>query len=143
VTYKPGEKAAVFVYFRATAATTHNYRFELIAWPAASVAGPIAPNAAHSALRATADGAYSTNHWRVGEQVRDRFEVVFPTDWKGEQMVVGLISAEASSGTRSLATGPSPQGDNSVAILGTLPFAGPPEAPVSVPDGGSPAPKSP
>ncbi|HEY4180787.1 MAG TPA: sulfatase-like hydrolase/transferase [Kofleriaceae bacterium] len=146
VTYKPGGKADVLVYFQTTAATTLNYRFELMAWPATDPAGPIGISAAHSNLRATADGGYSTNRWKVGEQVRDRFELTFPAEWKGQQIVIGLISSD-TTGARSNATGLSPQGDRSVAILGTLPFDGPPDAPLppptTPPDGGSPPAKSP
>jgi hypothetical protein len=133
-TYEPGAKTDIHVYFRAKTATPSVLRFQLVAWPAGTPGDPVPANAIRSAHRLTADGNFATDRWKPGDRVRERFAITIPADWKGERMVVGLLTTDAQGTEKALPTGPTASNDPNVAILGTLPVTVPP---------GSSAPPSP
>ena len=124
------------MYFKAVQATAKNLRFQVLVWPAGPEPTVLPPAAPRSGLRATAEGAYATDKWKVGEQVRDRFEVALPADWTASALVVGLIAADSQGGAKAAVTGAAAKNDPSVAILGTLPVTVAPPA-------GSPPPPAP
>jgi hypothetical protein len=125
--YAPGTKTEVHVYFRARQPTPVNYRFQLVVWPATgALTDPVPPTAARSALRATADGAFSTDRWRPEDRVRERFQLTIPVDWKAPQMVVGLVASATRSpdkAEKAQPTGTTPSNDPTLAVLGVLPVA--------------------
>ena len=117
----PGAQTEIHVYFVATKPTAVQYKFQLVAWPEGSAGDPMPGTALRSAYRTTADGAFVTDRWKVGDHVRERFALTIPPDWKGERMVVGLIAGDIQRTDKVPATGPSPSNDPTVAILGILP----------------------
>ena len=144
---KPGEKAEIQVYFRALRTTPTNYRFQIVAYPATPDAtAPIPPSSPRSGLRGTADGSFSTDRWKAGELVRDRFELTLPADWKAEQVRIGLVAVASVTGEKSAPTGAAPANDATVAVLGVLPVLVPVGQPAPTPPAptpGSPPPRSP
>jgi choline-sulfatase len=120
-----GAKVDVHVYFHVRAPTTTAYRFLLSAWPVDPGAPTAAPDPAHlvrTALRATADGAFATDHWKAGDYVRERFSLVIPADWPGDHVAIGLVTAPATGG-KLRATGAGLDNDPFTAVLGILPMA--------------------
>jgi arylsulfatase A-like enzyme len=124
-----GAKVDVHVYFHVDQPTTTAYRFLLSAWPVDSKAPPADPAPAsiyRTAMRATADGAFATDHWKAGDYIRERFTLVIPADWQGDGVALGLVTA-ASTGGKVKATGPALASDPFTAVLGILPLgSGPP-----------------
>ncbi|HET7503087.1 MAG TPA: sulfatase [Kofleriaceae bacterium] len=143
----PGGRADVHVYFHVTQPTATAYRFLLAAWPVDSKA-PADPDPARmvrTPLRATADGAYATDHWRAGDYVRERFTLAIPADWRGDGIGLGLVTADPAGGKRK-ATGAALPADPFTAVLGTLPLAAAPGSPPprpAPPPPASPAPSTP
>ncbi len=136
--YKPGDKMEIYVYFKATQPTSETYRFQLITYPATDdPTDRVPPAALRTQLRATADGSYSTNRWKAGELIRDRFELTIPPDWKADKMRVALL-AIARGTEKARPTGVTPAGDPTLAVLGVLPIAVPPEPPAGSPGAPSP-----
>ena len=76
-----------------------------------------------TSLRATADGAYATDHWRAGDYIRERFTVSVPAYWHGDGVGLGLVAADPAGG-KHRATGAALPTDPFTAVLGTLPLAG-------------------
>lgn len=139
--YRPGGKIEVYVYFTATRAIPANYRFQLVAYPAGDAPTErIPPTALRSQLRATADGGYATSRWKVGERIRDRFELTLPPEWTAARIRIALLTV--GTGTdRIRPTGVTPDGDPTVAVLGTLPVVVPTPPPTPTPP--TPAPTTP
>ena len=137
-TLAPGAKVDLHVYFDVRRSTGVAYRFLLAVWPiehapapGAPVPGPPGPGAPMSgaivrtALRATADGAFATDRWRVGDHVRERFSLTLPADWRGEAIGVGLVVADPS-GAKRPARGAALPEDPETAVLGVLPLGSSP-----------------
>jgi arylsulfatase A-like enzyme len=128
----PGAKVDVFVYFRVDEPVAESYRFQLVAWsppPGAPLDAPIAPTAARSADRITADGAYPTERWRKGEFIRERFTIMLPPEWRGEALAVALLATDIASGQRARPPGAAPSNDPMAFALGALPARGAAPAP--------------
>ncbi len=117
----PGAKTEVHVYFHTKQTTATQYKLQLVAWPLGTPGDPVPANAVRSAFRTTAEGAFGTDRWRVGDRVRERFALQIPPDWKGPTMVVGLVAADVQGDDKARPTGPVPPNDPMIAILGTLP----------------------
>ncbi|MGE3548025.1 MAG: sulfatase-like hydrolase/transferase, partial [Kofleriaceae bacterium] len=112
----PGRKTDIHVYFRVKRPPRTGYRFQLAIWQ------PSAPTSIiRSTMRATADGAYSTERWREGDQIRERFAITIPSSWRGP-IEVGLITSEWQGTQRVRPTGPTASADPFAAVLGTLPL---------------------
>ncbi len=132
-TYAPGAKTDVHVYFEVVRTVPTAYRFQLLAWPnVGAPTDPLPPAVIRSANRVTLDGTFATTRWRVGDKVRERFAITIPPEWSASEMRIGLVAADANTGTKARATGLSPGNDSTIAVLGTLPVVA-----------GSPAPKPP
>jgi len=117
----PGAKTEVHVYFHAKQTTPVQYRFQLVAWPAGTPGDPVPPTAIRSAFRTTAEGAFGTDRWRAGDRVRERFAIQIPPDWKADRMVIGLAAGDVQGTDKVRPTGPTPDNDSVIAILGILP----------------------
>jgi arylsulfatase A-like enzyme len=117
----PGAKTEVHVYFVARKPMPVQYRFQLVAWPEGQPSDPMPATAIRSAYRSTAEGAFGTDRWKVGDHVRERFAIQIPPDWRAERMVVGLIAGDIGGADKLRPTGPAPSNDPTVAILGILP----------------------
>ncbi len=121
----PGGHVDLHVYFKVHDRTAVAYRFLLAVWPVDpahfSPTDP-APTASivRSALRATADGFFTSDRWRENEYVRERFNVTIPSDWHGA-IAVGLVASDPA-GDKATATGPAPANDPNLIVLGTLPL---------------------
>jgi hypothetical protein len=119
-----GAKVDVHVYFHVRQPTPTAYRFLLSAWPATPGAPTAAPDPAHilrTAMRATADGAFATDHWKAGDYVRERFSLLIPADWPGDSVGIGLVTA-AMTGDKLRATAAGLDNDPFTAVLGLLPM---------------------
>lgn len=114
----PGAKVDVHVYFHVERPTATPYRFQLAAWP---VADPAPASIYRTALRATGDGAFASDHWKAGDYIRERFTVIVPHDWRGDGVAIGLVIADPS-GARRKPTGAALDSDPFTAVLGTLPL---------------------
>jgi hypothetical protein len=117
-------KVDVHVYFHVDQPTTTAYRFLLAAWPVDSKAPPADPaptSIYRTAMRATADGAFATDHWKAGDYVRERFTLVIPADWQGDGVALGLSTAGMTGG-KLKATGQALASDPFTAVLGILPM---------------------
>lgn len=123
VTTGAATDVAVYLHVRQPTATA--YRFMLVAWPTPDDPSPTSPvpaTAYRTAPRLTADGAFSSNQWRAGDYIRERFEIRLPETWVGP-VTIGLVAIDPN-GTKLPATPPAPSNDPSVTVLGTL-HAGP------------------
>ncbi|MGE0545423.1 MAG: sulfatase-like hydrolase/transferase [Kofleriaceae bacterium] len=110
----PGAKTDIHVYFRVHRPPKLGCRFQLAIWQ------PSAPNTViRSAMRATADGAYSTERWKEGDQIRERFAVTIPSAWRGP-ITVGMLTSQWQSSEKIRPTGAAAPADPFVAMLGTL-----------------------
>jgi len=119
-----GAKVDLHVYFRVDQPTTTAYRFLLSAWPVDRTAPPAEPapgQIIRTAMRATADGAFTSSHWRAGDYIRERFTLIIPADWHGDGVALGLVTADPA-GAKVKATGAALQADPFVAVLGVLPL---------------------
>jgi hypothetical protein len=119
-----GAKVDVHVYFHVDRPTTTAYRFLVSAWPVDSKAPPADPAPAaiyRTAMRATADGAFASDHWKAGDYVRERFTVAISADWQGDGVAIGLSAAGMTSG-KLKATGAALASDPFTAVLGVLPM---------------------
>jgi arylsulfatase A-like enzyme len=119
----PGTKVDVHVYFHVREPTTTAYRFLLSAWPVdrAAPAEPTPDSIYRTAMRPTADGSFATDRWKAGDYVRERFPLVIPSDWKGDGIAIGLVTA-AIGGGKLKATGAALVADPNTAVLGILPL---------------------
>ena len=120
-----GAKVDVHVYFHVDQPTTTAYRFLLAAWPVDSQAPPAdpAPTAIiRTAMRPTADGAFTSDHWKAGDYIRERFTLTIPADWHGDGVELGLSTAGMTGGKLE-ATGKALESDRFTAVLGILPLA--------------------
>jgi arylsulfatase A-like enzyme len=119
-----GTKVDVHVYFHALRPTTTAYRFQLSAWPVDSRAAPAdpAPGSQYvTAMRATANGAFTPDRWKTGEYIRERFSLVIPRGWQGDGVALGLVTADMA-GAKVPPTGAALQSDPHTAVLGILPL---------------------
>jgi hypothetical protein len=124
---KPGGKLDLLVYFHVRAPTAEPLRFQAQLWPADPGAPLTAPPDARAivrtAMRPTAEGAFSSERWKAGDYIRERFPITIPADWRADAprvVVVGLAASTAAAAVTP--TGPTvPPG---VAVLGALPFPG-------------------
>jgi hypothetical protein len=122
-----GAKVDVHVYFHVDQPTPTAYRFLLSAWPVdskappADLANPAPTSIYRTAMRATADGAFTTDHWKAGDYIRERFTLVIPADWQADGVALGLVTA-AMTGGKLKATGTALASDPFTAVLGTLPL---------------------
>jgi hypothetical protein len=76
-----------------------------------------------SPLRFTLDGGFASDHWRKGDWIRERFGIIVPQGWSGDQLALGIWMM---GDTKLTPTGPTPSNDPAVTVLGTVPFAGAP-----------------
>jgi arylsulfatase A-like enzyme len=122
-----GSKVDVHVYFDVKDRTKIAYRFLLAAWPVDLATwkptDPAPPNMLRTGLRATGDGFFSSDRWRPGEHVRERFPIVIPSEWNGTGIAIGLVAAEPG-GDKASATGAAASNDPSLLVLGALPLTG-------------------
>jgi len=119
-----GAKVDVHVYFHVDQPTTTAYRFLVSAWPVDSKAPPADPAPAtiyRTTMRATADGAFASDHWKAGDYVRERFTVAISADWQGDGVAIGL-SVAGMTGGKLKATGAALASDPFTAVLGVLPM---------------------
>jgi choline-sulfatase len=130
----PGAKVDLLVYFHVRAPTAEPLRFQAQVWPAGPGASPTAPpdpgRIDRTAMRPTAEGAFSSERWKAGDYIRERFPIAIPADWRpeaGARLIVGLAASTATAPLPP--TGPVVDRDPAVAVLGSLPF--------SIPSGGS------
>jgi hypothetical protein len=125
----PGAKLDLHVYFHVDQPTATTYRFQLAVWPidpAHPTAAPAPARILRTALRATAGGAFSTERWKLGDYVRERFSLALPldwsTEWSGGQAALGLgLVAEDATGKIHPPTGDKLASDPGIAVLGTIP----------------------
>jgi hypothetical protein len=119
-----GTKADVQVYFRVDARTAEAYKFQIVVWPVDPATwkptDPVPPNAVRTPSRATANGFFPADRWHEHENIRDRFEISLPADWRTPAIAVGLVSTGANG--KAPASGDHPAEDPHLAILGTLPM---------------------
>ena len=134
----PGGKLDVHVYFHVEQPTTTAYRFQLAAWPvdpADPTASPAPSRILRTSLRATAGGAFSTERWKPGDYVRERFPLAIPPDWPADWRAdrrggIGLgLVAEDAAGKPHPPTGDRLASDPSIAVLGTIPATAPGSSP--------------
>jgi choline-sulfatase len=132
----PG-KAEVHVFFHVERPTSAVYRFQLAAWPVVprgpdgghdAALSPVPAPAAvvRTALRPTADGAFTSDRWKAGDYIRERFVLEVPAGWRGDVVGIGLVAADGS-GERRRPTGATLDGDPFTAVLGILPLGSSPE----------------
>jgi choline-sulfatase len=127
----PGARLDVHVYFHVEHPTATAYRFQLAAWPidpADPTAAPAPGRILRTSLRATAGGAFSTERWKPGDHVRERFPLTIPPDWPPGTIGLGLV-AEDAAGKLHVPTGDQLAGDPTIAVLGTIPGSSPPPRP--------------
>ena len=129
---KPNAKVDLFVYFHVRAPTAEPVRFQAQLWPADPAAPLTAPpdprQLLRTAMRPTAEGAFSSERWKPGDYIRERFPITIPGDWRPPaHIVVGLAASMGGAGLTP--TGATVERDPSVAVLGALPFPGTSAAP--------------
>ena len=118
----PGARLDVHVYFRVDQPTATSYRFQLAAWPvdpAAPSAAPAPSQIVRTGVRPTAGGAFTTERWKPGDHVRERFPITLPASWHGA-LGLGLV-AEDPAGKAHPPTGEALASDPTIAVLGTIP----------------------
>jgi arylsulfatase A-like enzyme len=124
---KAGEHVDVHVYFEIKERTNVQYKFLLSAWPVDrskwKPTDPAPASIVRTNMRPTAEGFFTTDRWRVGEHVRERFALQIPADWKTDGVAFGLVAAEPD-GDKAAATGPAPANDANTIVLGVLPMTG-------------------
>jgi arylsulfatase A-like enzyme len=146
----PGARLDVHVYFHVEQPTTIAYRFQLAAWPidpADPTAAPAPGRILRTSLRATAGGAFSTERWKSGDNIRERFPLTIPPDWPpgwpaggppggppggpaGGRGALGLgLVAEDAAGKIHPPTGDRLASDPTIAVLGTIPASAPGSSP--------------
>ncbi len=120
----PGAKLDVHVYFHVEQPTSAAYRFQLAVWPidpANPTAAPAPSRILRTGLRATASGAFSTERWKAGDYIRERFPLTIPPDWPPAGPIgLGLV-AEDAAGKVHTPTGEKLASDPGIAVLGTIP----------------------
>lgn len=134
----PGARLDVHVYFHVEQPTPTAYRFQLAAWPidpANPTAAPAPGRILRTSLRATAGGAFSTERWKAGDHVRERFPLTIPPDWPPDwprdgtfALGLGLV-AEDAAGKIRVPTGDKLASDPTIAVLGTIPAGVPGSSP--------------
>ncbi len=134
-------KADVHVFYTAHSRSEITYRMQLVAWPVDSLDTPLAGATIPSgALRLppqlTGGGAFTSDRWRPGEFVRDRFTVKVPGTWHGAGVAFGIIAIDPD-GKKAIATGATPANEPSTMILGVLPMVAPPVVPIPPAPAGS------
>ncbi|HEX8112010.1 MAG TPA: hypothetical protein VF516_29965, partial [Kofleriaceae bacterium] len=90
-------------------------------------AAPAPSRILRTALRATAGGAFSTERWKAGDYIRERFPLTIPPDWSpAGQGAIGLgLVAEDAAGKIHTPTGDRLASDPGIAVLGTIPTTAP------------------
>jgi hypothetical protein len=134
----PGARLDVHVYFHVEQPTATAYRFQLAAWPidpADPTAAPAPSRILRTSLRATAGGAFSTERWKPGDHIRERFPLTIPSDWASDwppdrtgAIGLGLV-AEDAAGVLHPPTGDKLASDPTIAVLGTIPVTAPGSSP--------------
>jgi hypothetical protein len=123
----PGAHLDVHVYFHVEQPTATAYRFQLAAWPidpADPTAAPAPSRILRTSLRATAGGAFSTERWKPGDYVRERFPLAIPPDWPPGRPAIALgLVAEDAAGKIHPPTGDKLASDPTIAVLGAIPAA--------------------
>jgi hypothetical protein len=76
--YRPGEKAAIAVYYRAARRPSGDFVFQLEGWRKDAPPGSAA---ARTGMQTIAGGLLPTSRWRDGEHIRDRFKLKVPESW--------------------------------------------------------------
>ena len=119
----PGTKVDVHVYFHVAQPTRTTYRFQLAAWPSDPQAPgePAAARILRTGLRATADGAFASDHWQAGDYVRERFTLDVPADWSAGGVAFCLFAMDADN-NRHKPSGAALVADPFTAVLGVLPL---------------------
>ncbi len=123
----PGSKVDILVYFEAKRVTNQKLKFGITVWPGSSIGADgnvvttIDSNRAlRVAPRVTIGGLFSTEHWRIGEFIRERFTITVPAYWAMATATVGLI-AVTDGGQGVPRTGPLASNESNTSILGDLP----------------------
>lgn len=119
-----GKPATVDVYLHVKQPTQTAYRFSLVAWPVSHGAAPTAALPAEvvrTPARPTADGAFPSDQWEAGDYIRERFTFDLPGTWT-DAVAIGLVASDVA-GAKVTATGASPAGEPTIAVLGVLPLA--------------------
>jgi choline-sulfatase len=139
---QPGDHVHVHAYFAVKGTPTGAFRLQAQAWPISGPFDPAAkqpPTIARSKLRVTLEGLFPSDHWRKGDFIKEKFGLILPKTWHGDQVALGVWMAKTHGGRLLPAGGPTPQNDPSLSVLGTVPFAGLPPIPAPQP----PAPQPP
>jgi hypothetical protein len=105
----------VQVYFEPRQRTQIAYKFQVAVWGVDTATwkptDPVPASAVHTGMHVTADGFFPSNHWHVGDQVRERFTVTLPRDLPGNALAVALIAKNPANAPNTI-------------VLGTLPRPG-------------------
>jgi len=119
----PGGAVDLHVYFRAAETVPAAYRFQIVVWPLSAdtpSGGAVPPSAVRSQSRLTANGAYSTNHWRKGEYIRERFSISIPGDWRAMAIAIAFVVIDVQTGQKVRPSGQFPSNEPDYFLLGAL-----------------------
>ena len=72
-------------------------------------------------MRPTGDGTFASDHWKAGDNIRERFSLFIPPNWQGDAVALGLVTEEPTGG-KVKATGTTLASDPFIAVLGVLPL---------------------
>jgi hypothetical protein len=113
-TLAPDTKADIHVFLSSHGGAPA-LKLGLATWPVDDVTAPLStipPTAAHTPARLTADGAFTSDHWRPGEYVRERFSLFVPKTWQGNGIAIALVGVEPNGRTTQVVVGVLPMGIN-------------------------------
>lgn len=120
-TYGAGDQIKLPVYFHAIDRPSGNFRLQVECWlskdgkPATKRDRSIA----RSKLRFTRGGLFSTERWRQGEFIRDRFLCRIPSSWKGgDKIAIGIRMTDAKHNKLEVTSGQSPEDAPHIAVIG-------------------------
>lgn len=120
---KPGKPAVatgkldLHVYLRAPTPPAVGLRFQLVVWPERGGGDADRGIAVRSPSKLTADGAYTSDRWKPGEYIRERFPVTVPAGWTGPLRLALVVTdptpgapaaAPVDLGTLQLGSSPKP-----------------------------------